>query len=268
MVDVWAVRIPDGTFSIRLRFQWEQKGTHEKHLSVLDFEKQERKKEIAALEKAISGGKDELQDIQMQQTKAVQETEQVRQELSELFITNGLLREQTETLTQDKEKLLSDNEKLEQQQKKLQQEIEKMSISKTVMERNIRAYDEDKEWQLPEPGALMSAKTYRDKKALSLVERLKDVIKELTIKCIHLMEQVKKLTTIINMQEEKIEYLTDRAMGQRMVIERLQEQAADLGQLKQYFGEERVQSIVEQSKTLERAEKAAKRSRRLHEMTR
>ena len=248
--------------------EWEQKGTHEKHLSVLDFEKQEREKEVAALEKAISGGKDELQDIQMQQTKAVQETEQIRQELSELFITNDLLREQTETLTQDKEKLLSDNEKLEQQQKKLQQEIEKMSISKTVMERNIRAYDEDKEWQLPEPGAFMSAKTYRDKKALSLVERLKDVIKELTIRCIHLMEQVKKLTTKINMQEEKIEYLTDRAMGQRMVIDRLQEQAADLGRLKQYFGEERVQSIVEQSKALERAEKVAKRSRRLHEMTR
>ena len=54
----------------------------------------------------------------------------------------------------------------------------------------------------------------------------------------------------------------------RMVIDRLQEQAADLGRLKQYFGEERVQSIVEQSKNLERAEKAAKRSRRLHEMTR
>lgn len=224
-------------------------------MSVLDFEKQEREKEVAVLEKAISGGKDELQDIQMQQTKAVQETEQIRQELSELFITNDLLREQTETLTQDKEKLLSDNEKLEQQQKKLQQEIEKMSISKTVMERNIRAYDEDKEWQLPEPGAFMSTKTYRDKKALSLVERLKDVIKELTIRCIHLMEQVKKLTTKINMQDEKIEYLTDRAMGQRMVIDRLQEQAADLGRLKQYFGEERVQFIVEQSKNLERAER-------------
>ena len=65
--------------------EWEQKGTHEKHLSVLDFEKQEREKEVAVLEKAISGGKDELQDIQMQQTKAVQETEQIRQELSELF---------------------------------------------------------------------------------------------------------------------------------------------------------------------------------------
>ncbi len=247
--------------------EWEQKGTHENHLSVLDFEKQERAKEVAALEKAISGGKKELQDIQIQQTKTVRETNQIRQELSELFATNDLLREQTETLAQDKEKLLSDNEKLEQQQKKLQQEIGKMSISKTVMERNIRAYDEDKEWQLPEAGAFMSAKTYRDK-TLSLVERLKDVIKGLTIKCIQLMEQVKKLTAKINRQGEKIEYLTDRVMEQRTVIDSLQEQAADLGCLKRYFGEERVQSIVEQTKALKRAEKVTKRPRRSHEMTR
>ena len=247
--------------------EWEQKGTHEKHLSVLDFEKQDREKEVTVLEKAISGGKKELQDIQIQQTKTVRETNQIRQELSELFATNDLLREQTETLAQDKEKLLSDNEKLEQQQKKLQQEIGKMSISKTVMERNIRAYDEDKEWQLPEAGAFMSAKTYRDK-TLSLVERLKDVIKGLTIKCIQLMEQVKKLTAKINRQGEKIEYLTDRVMEQRTVIDSLQEQAADLGCLKRYFGEERVQSIVEQTKALKRAEKVTKRPRRSHEMTR
>ena len=247
--------------------EWEQKGTHEKHLSVLDFEKQERAKEAAALEKAISGGKKELQDIQIQQTKTVRETNQIRQELSELFATNDLLREQTETLAQDKEKLLSDNEKLEQQQKKLQQEIGRMSISKTVMERNIRAYDEDKEWQLPEAGAFMSAKTYRDK-TLPLVERLKDVIKGLTIKCIQLMEQVKKLTAKINRQGEKIEYLTDRIMEQRTAIDSLQEQATDLGRLKRYFGEERIQSIVEQTKALERAEKLAKRPRRSHEMTR
>ena len=30
--------------------EWEQKGTHEEHLSVLDFKKQERSKEVAALE--------------------------------------------------------------------------------------------------------------------------------------------------------------------------------------------------------------------------
>lgn len=30
--------------------EWEKKGTHEKHLSVLDFEKKERAKEVAELE--------------------------------------------------------------------------------------------------------------------------------------------------------------------------------------------------------------------------
>ena len=34
----------------RYDIQWEQKGTHEKHLSVMDYKKQEREKEIAALD--------------------------------------------------------------------------------------------------------------------------------------------------------------------------------------------------------------------------
>ena len=135
--------------------EWEKKGIHEKHLSVLDFEKQERAKEGAKLEQSISDGKERLSDIQIQQRKAEQETEQIRQEgaaiqqeVSELSETSNLLKEQAATLAEDKEKLLSDNEKLEKQQKKLQQEIEKMAQSKAVMERNIHAYDEDEKWQL------------------------------------------------------------------------------------------------------------------------
>ena len=107
-------------------------------------------------------------------------------------------------LTEDKEKLLSENEKLEKQQKKLQQEINKMAQSKEVMERNIHAYDEDVKWQLAEPGAWMSAKNYRDKKALPLVEKLKEVVKNLTIKCVQLTEQSKKLTAKMDGQQKQI----------------------------------------------------------------
>lgn len=133
--------------------EWEKKGTHEKHLSVLDFEKKEREKEVAELEQFISDGKERLSDIQIQHRKAVQETEQIqkkgeaiRQEVSELSETSDLLKEQATTLAEDKKKLLSDNVKLEKQQKKLQQDIEKMVQSKAVMERNIHAYDEDEKW--------------------------------------------------------------------------------------------------------------------------
>ena len=231
--------------------EWEKKGTHEKHLSVLDFEKKERAKEIAELDQSISDGKEILSDIQVQQLKAEQKTEQIRQEgeairqeVSELSETSDLLKEQAEALAEDKEKLLSDNEKLEKQQKKLQQEIEKMVQSKAVMERNIHAYDEDEKWQLPEPGTLTSAKNYKDKKVLLLVERLKEVVKALTIKCVQLAEQVKKLTAKTAGQQEQINRLTDKVMEQRNKIDRLEEKAADLERLERYFGKEQVQSVV------------------------
>ena len=255
--------------------EWEKKGTHEKHLSVLDFEKKERAKEVAELKQSISDGKERLSDIQIQHRKAVQETEQIRQkgeairqEVSELSETSDLLKEQAAALAEDKEKLLSDNEKLEKQQKRLQQEIEKIVQSKAVMERHIHAYDEDEKWQLPEPAALMSAKAYKDKKAFPLVEKLKETIKALTIKCVQLAEQGKKLKEKVTRQEQQISRLTDKVMEQSDIIDRLQEKAADLGRLERYFGREQVQSIVERSKALEWAEKANKRPKRVFDMSR
>ena len=240
-----------------------------------DFEKQERQKEVAELEQTISGSKEELSDILHQQIAAGRETEQIRkegeairQEVSELYTTNHLLKEQTLTLAEDKEKLLSENEKLEKQQKKLQQELNKMVQSKEVMERNIHAYDEDVKWQLAEPGALMSAKAYRDKKALPLVEKLKEVVKNLTIKCVQLTEQGKKLTAKLDGQQKQISRLTDKVMEQSDTIDRLQEKASDLGRLERHFGKEQVQSIVERSKALEQAERANKRPKRAFEMSR
>ena len=255
--------------------EWEKKGTHEKHLSVLDFEKKEWAKEVAELEQSISDGKERLSDIQIQHRKAVQETEQIRQkgeairqEVSELSKTSDLLKEQATTLAEDKKKLLSDNVKLEKQQKKLQQDIEKMVQSKAVMERNIHAYDEDEKWQLPEPAALMSAKAYKDKKAFPLVEKLKETIKALTIKCVQLAEQGKKLKEKVTRQEQQISRLTDKVMEQSDIIDRLQEKTADLGRLERYFGREQVQSIVERSKALEWAEKENKRPKRVFDMSR
>ena len=255
--------------------EWEKKGTHEKHLSVLDFEKKERAKEVVELEQSISDGKERLSDIQIQHRKAVQETEQIRQkgeairqEVSELSETSDLLKKQATTLAEDKKKLLSDNVKLEKQQKKLQQDIEKMVQSKAVMERNIHAYDEDEKWQLPEPAALMSAKAYKDKKAFPLVEKLKETIKALTIKCVQLAEQGKKLKEKVTRQEQQISRLTDKVMEQSDIIDRLQEKMEDLGRLERYFGREQVQSIVERSKALEWAEKENKRPKRVFDVSR
>ena len=213
--------------------QWKQLGTHNKHLSVLDFEKQERQKEVAELEQTIFGSKEELSDILHRQIEAGRETEQIRKE-----------------------------------GEAIRQELNKMVQSKEVMERNIHTYDEDAKWQLAEQGALMSAKNYRDKKALPLVEKLKEVVKNLTIKCVQLTEQGRKLTTKVDGQQVQISRLTDKVMEQSNIIDRLQEKATDLGSLERHLGREQVQSIVERSKALEQAERAKKRPKHTFEMSR
>jgi len=207
--------------------QWKQLGTHNKHLSVLDFEKQERQREVA-----------------------------------ELALTSDLLKEQMGILSADKDKLLSDNQELKRQQDKLQREFEKMVDSKAVIEQNIHAYDEDDKWQLPEPGIFMNANSYREKKALPLVQKLKQVIKNLIIKCVNLMQEMNRLTDRAMRQETQISRLTDRVMIQKDTIDKLQEKGTDLERIERYMGREKVQTIIRQVKDVEQLEKANKRSNR------
>ncbi len=227
----------------RYGVRWKQLGTHNKHLSVLDFEKQERAKEVAKLEKAVSNNKAELSHIIYQQVlaknemeKIKQENEAVWQETTELSAINDLLREQTDGLMENREKLMSDNKALEQRQKKLQQDIEKMADSKVTLERNIHAYDEDTKWQLSKPAALMSAKAYQEKNAMPLVERLKEIVKSLTVKCVNLMERIKQLKAKIAKQAEDIDFYKGKVHQQYVKLEQLQEKADDFERVKQYVG--------------------------------
>ena len=259
----------------RYGVRWKQLGTHNKHLSVLDFEKQERAKEVAKLEKAVSNNKAELSHIIYQQVLAENEIEKlkleneaVRQETTELSEANDLLREQTDGLMKNREKLISDNKTLEQQQKRLQQEIEKMADSKVVLERNIHSYDEDAKWQLPEPSTLMSAKTYRDKHAMPLVARLKDIIKSLTIKCVNLMDQIKQLKTKVTKQAEDIEFYKGKIHQQSSKLEQLQETADDFERVKKCVGANKVDTIVKNARELERIAENRKQHNRAYGMGR
>lgn len=153
---------------------------------------------------------------------------------------------------EDRERLLSDNKALEEQQKKLRQGIEKMADSKAVLERNIHAYDEDAKWQLPEPVALMSAKAYREKNAMPLVARLKEVVKSLTVQCVNLMEQVKQLRAKVTRQAEDIEFYKGKMHQQCSQLEQLQEQADDFERVKRYVGADKIDTIVTNARELER----------------
>ena len=56
----------------RYDIQWRQKGSHEKHLSVLDYKKQEREKEIAALDSTLAEKQDELKTVQSLMTFTIE----------------------------------------------------------------------------------------------------------------------------------------------------------------------------------------------------
>ena len=65
--------------------EWERKGTHEKHLSVLDYKKQEREKELTELEKKLSDRKDEFEGY-ADRVKSYDSGEKYLQQIDETII--------------------------------------------------------------------------------------------------------------------------------------------------------------------------------------
>lgn len=329
----------------RYGVEWMQKGTHEKHLSVLEFEKKERAREVAELDsqkreissvvaqlgEEVSVKKQELNDIASEKQiaeaavqKAKEESVEAQQENETLLANNqdlrvensrlesrkDRLRMENHDLKQKQQRLQADNEELEQrhedlqytngelqnvndrlsddnhtleqrndalqsdnqalrqqyndlqqsnvqlekQQKELKSNIEKMVHSEEVLQRNVRKYDEAPEWQLPEPGAFTSAKAFRDKVVMPFVNNLKTLIKNLTIQCVRLKEEVlqlrkekKRLSDDVEFYKGKIKDMSDRT-------ELLQEKADDLERVKRYAGAEQIDTIIRKVKEQERTE--------------
>lgn len=150
----------------------------------------------------------------------------------------------------------------------MQLEIEKMADSKMVLERNIHAYDEDAKWQLTESSALMSAKSYKEKNAMPLVDKLKDIIKNLTIKCVNLMEQIKQLKARVTKQAEDIDFYKSKIHQQYSQLEQLQEKVDDFERVKQYIGADKIDTIVTNARELERIAKSRNQHNREYRMSR
>jgi outer membrane murein-binding lipoprotein Lpp len=270
----------------RYGIKWKQLGTHNKHLSVLDYEKQERTKEVAELDRQIESSQTmlyeatQLVDSRLERAgeladmgeRLQKKNDELRSEHKELEMAkdeamkshtrlsqqNQSLQVENELLEDERLRLKSGNRELEQQQQRLQKELEAMAASKTNLERNVRAYDEDREWQLPEPGTFTSAKSYHENTAKPLVTRLKERVKSLTIKCINLMEQVRKLTEKVTQLTSDIDWYKRRIKQQAESAEKLQEKADDLERVKRYAGEEKVQSIIDSMKEMERLDREQK----------
>ena len=137
--------------------------------------------------------------------------------------------------------------------------IEQMAQSEQLLQRDVRKYDEAPEWQLPEPGAFASAKSFRDKVVMPFVNKLKILIKNLTIQCVRLKEEVlqlrkekKRLSDDVEFYKGKIKDMSDRT-------ELLQEKADDLERVKRYAGAEQIDTIIRKVKEQERTEQQIRR---------
>ena len=103
------------------------------------------------------------------------------------------MKSDNQALRQKYNDLQQNNVQLEKQQNELKNYIEQMVQSEQLLQRDVRKYGEAPEWQLPEPGAFASAKSFRDKVVMPFVSKLKTLIKNLTIQCVRLKEEVLQL---------------------------------------------------------------------------
>lgn len=97
----------------RYQMKWLQKGTHEKHLSVYDYEKKMRKAEVEELEQEISGQKDKIasQSFLMEvNEEALQSQGQILKENEEKA---EKIRQETERVKGDLENIQTDKDKVQ-----------------------------------------------------------------------------------------------------------------------------------------------------------
>lgn len=91
-----------------------------------------------------------------------------------------------------------------------EKELNQMVYNRTKVEKNIQIIQNDKEWQLPEPTTLTSAKAYKDKKAEPLVTRLKEVLQTIMINNLDLNRKLESAGKRLDQIRQQIKRLENR----------------------------------------------------------
>lgn len=258
---------------------WKQLGTHNKHLSVLDYEKQERAKEVDKLEQRIDEKQEELisatkgiqeikdannqlikesSGLRMEKYKLTNQTSEILFEQMELADKKKKLESDIETLKSvnqelstdtkklglEKQELLHSKDKLHEAHQLLNNEFLQMQEMQKAVQQNIRRYDYP-EWTLPEPSGFMSAKTFYESKAFPLVAKFKDAIKKIAAQLTVLEEKIKFLTEDLSWYKDKVKKLVEELFEKDERIGKLQEKADDLERVKRHAGAEQIDRIIE-----------------------
>ena len=185
--------------------EWEQKGTHEKHLSVLDYKKQKREKEIAALDAELAEKQDEFQTVQSRFVNYENGTQSI--------------------------------ERLEQQL-------------------------ETEEFQLPEPPKLMSAKTYKQRFVDPLIQKLKEVIKEVFYRYYKAVGSYRRLNNTNGRLYRENEHLASANERLTEENEALRAEVKDFRLLRKVLSTRQIDNLIAQAKDIEQQRKQNQRTKR------
>ena len=229
--------------------EWEQKGTHEKHLSLLDFEKQERAKEVAALEEQKAELEAHNATMQEVNEKWLDQLENIEREISSAHEN----REEADKQADQAKKKASQYEK----------KLTEIAPMVKDMERFAEKYSADPEEVLPEVGTLETGKSYREKKAKPLIKKIVTVLRSVYRAYLDLSRKFSDMQKSYERAWSKVNSLTARVEELWTENKMLRENLGDFERVKGALGRDTIETIVQAERQREQEIKEQKREQRL-----
>ena len=217
-------------------------------MSLLDFEKQERAKEVAALE---------------EQKADLEEHNATMQEVNEKWL--DYLKNMEQDISLARESWKEADKKVEQAKKNVAQYEKKLTeIAPMVkeMERFAEKYSADPEEVLPEAGMLETGKTYREKKAKPLIKKIVVVLRSVYRAYLDLSRKFSDMQKSYERALSKVNSLTARVEELWSENKVLGEKLGDLNRVEWVLGRDTVETIVQREKSLEEAQRKQNRERK------
>lgn len=226
--------------------EWEQKGTHEKHLSVLDFKKKERAKEVAELEAKKESLEEHNVAILETSEKWLGELENLEQEIH--------------SAQEVREEADKKAEVAKKQAARYEKKLAEIAPMVKDMERFAVKYSYDSEEVLPEAGTLESGKSYREKKAKPLIEKIITILRSVYREYLSVSNRFEKLQDAYNREQDRNERLKNRleeSLGENRELRTI---ATDFGRVRAVMGAEQVNAVIDRAKQQEQIEAEQKRA--------
>ena len=231
--------------------EWEQKGTHEKHLSVLDFEKKERAREVADLEARKA-------DLQEENGAFEEINENLHEQLQQID-------DEIHSLQDDLKQSQQEADKAKKQADKYQKRMNELAPMVKNMERLAAEFSANPEETLPEVAVMESAKSYREKKAKPLVEKMVKVLRSVYSAFLDISRKYERLEEAYDREKAGKKRLNERL--QEVLDENLElrEITTDMERVKAAFGSHQVETAISRVRQQEQIEKEQKQAlRRKH----